>query len=56
MSIKILICQNIKHKYAYKKKDTYINKPFFDFIVILSSLIMYAQPGSISWYRPSLHG
>ena len=56
MSIKILICQNIKHKYAYKKKDTYIDKPVFDFIVILSSLIMYTQPGSISWYRPSLLG
>ena len=56
MSIKILICQNIKHKYAYKKKDTYINKPVFVFIVILSSLIMYAQSGSISWYWPSLLG
>ena len=48
MSIKILICQNIKHKYTYSKKYRYINKPVFVFIVILSSLIMYAKLGSIS--------
>ena len=48
MSIKILICQNIKHNCTYSKKYRYINKPVFVFIVILSSLIMYAKLGSIS--------
>ena len=43
MVIKIPICQNIKHKYIYNKKYTYINKPVFVFIVILSSFIMYAS-------------
>ena len=53
MGIKIPISQNIKHKYTYNKKYTYINKHVF---VILSSLIMYAQLGSISGCRPSLLG
>ena len=56
MGIKIPICQNIKHKYIYNKKYTYINKPVFVFIVILSSLIMYAELGSISGCRPNLLG
>ena len=43
MGIKIPICQNIKHKYTYNKKYTYINKTVFVLIVILSSLIMYAN-------------
>ena len=53
MGIKIPICQNIKHN---SKKYTYINKPVFVFIVILSSLIMYAKLGSISGCRPNLLG
>ena len=53
MGIKIPICQNIKHS---SKKYTYINKPVFVFIVILSSLIMYAKLGSISGCRPNLLG
>ena len=56
MVIKIPICQNIKHKYIHNKKYTYINKPVFVFIVILSSFIMYAKLGSISGCRPSLLG
>ena len=56
MVIKIPICQNIKHKYIYNKKYTYINKPVFVFIVILNSFIMYAKLGSISGCRPSLLG
>ena len=47
MDIKIPISQNIKHKYTYNKKYTYINKPVFVFAIILSSLIMYAKLGSI---------
>ena len=35
MGIEIPICQNINHN---NKKYTYINKPVFVFIVILSSL------------------
>ena len=54
MGIKISICQNIKHKYTYNKKHTYINKPIFVFIVILSCWIMYAKLESISGSRPSL--
>ena len=54
MAIKIPICQNIKYKYTYNKKYTYIKKPVFVFIVILSSLIMYAKLVSISGYRWSL--
>ena len=34
MGIKTPISQNIKHKYKYNKKYTYINKPAFVFIVI----------------------
>ena len=34
MGIKIPISQNIKHKYTYNKKYTYINKLAFVFIVI----------------------
>ena len=56
MDIKILICQNIKHEYTYNEKYRYINKPVFVFIVILSSLIMYAKLGSISGGRPGLPG
>ena len=51
MAIKIPICQNIKYKHTYNKKYTYIKKPVFVFIVILSSLIMYAKLVSISGYR-----
>ena len=41
MSIKVPICQNIKHKYIYiQRKYTYINMYVFVFIVILSSLII----------------
>ena len=56
MAIKIPICQNIKYKYTYNKKYTYIKKPVFVFIVILSSLIMYAKLGNISGCRPSSLG
>ena len=56
MSIKIPICQNINHKYTYNKKYTYIKKPVFVFIVILSSLIMYAKLESISGSTPSYLG
>ena len=56
MGIKIPISQNIKHKYTKNKKHTYINKPVFVFIVILSSLIMYPKVRSISGCRPSLPG
>ena len=56
MGIKIPIYQNIKHKYTYNRKYTYINKPVFVFIVILSSFIMYAKLGSISGCRPGLLG
>ena len=54
MGIKIPNCKNIKHKYTYNKKYTYINKPVFIFIVILSGLIIYAKLRSISGWRPSL--
>ena len=56
MGIKIPIYQNIKHKYTYNRKYTYINKPVFVFIVILSSLIIHAKLGSISGCRPRLVG
>ena len=42
------------YKYSYNKKYTYINKTVFNFIVILSSLIITAKLGSISGCRPSL--
>ena len=51
MGIKISVCQNIKHKYTWNKKYTYINKPVF---VVLSSLIINAKLGSISECRPIL--
>ena len=56
MGIKIPISQNIKHKYIYNKKYAYINKPVIVFIVILSSLIIYAKLGSFSVCKPSLLG
>ena len=46
----------ILNKYIYNKKYTYISKPVFVFIVILSSLIMYAKLGNISGCRPSSLG
>ena len=42
------------YKYTYNKKYTYINNPVFVFVVILSSLIMYAKLESISECRQSL--
>ena len=56
MGIEIPICQNIKDKYTYSKNYTYISKPFFVSIVILSSLIMYAKLGSFPGWRPVLLG
>ena len=56
MGTKISISQNIKHKYTNSKKHTYINKPVFVFIVILSSRLMYPKFRSISRCRPSLPG
>ena len=56
MGIKIPICQNIKHQYTYNKQYTYINKPVFVFVVILSSFRMYPKLGSISRCRPGLLG
>ena len=53
MDIKISTWQNIKHKYTYNRKYTYINKPVF---VILSSFITNTKLGSISGWRPRLLG
>ena len=53
MGIKIPIFQNIKRKYTYHKKYTYIDRPVF---VVLSSLIRYAKLGSISGCRLGLLG
>ena len=54
MGMKIQVCKNIKHINIHTTKNIYINKAAFIFIVILSSLIIYAKLGSIWWYRPSL--
>ena len=55
MVIIIPICKKKKtYKYSYNKKHTYINKTVFNFIVILSSLIIIAKLGSISGCRPTL--
>ena len=56
MGIKLPICQNRKQKYTSSKKYIYIKKPAIVFIVISSSLRMYAKLGSISWCRPNLLG
>ena len=54
MVIKIPICKSIQHEYLYNKKYIYTNKLVFIFIVILSSLIIYAKLENILGCRPSL--
>ena len=54
MGIKIPICKNMKHMNIHTTKNIHTLTAVFIFIVILSSLIIYAKVGSISRRRPSL--